>query len=394
MKTWQKNIPLIAGAALVIIAALAVIAVNTLRSRQLISALHGVLPERLIAFGSKEQSVAAIDPVQMDAVLVTQHWLPATFYINGKRIRSRTPQFPLSDSKSHFHYGNTDWMPDQVCAQYATGCRRLLIQTIDKKWMPVLTVYDTATGKAVWTHAIEYGRCAGIAISHDGRFAAAAGMDQANVWEIKSGHQVCHLSSINSSNVAFSPDDSILYVCGEVNKQMARSVKHTWITDPNDDTPDWYPGYVEAWRLSDRRLLWRDYVRSGTFDVHASPEGRFLAVCGTPAGGDFYSWKLTGGMSQALVVDAATGAAKWASPISDYEQPYYDSNAFSPNGRFAAFFGGADLCLVDLQSMKQVRHYIVPFLSECGGNVAFTADSQHLISAGSGQAADWYIGDI
>ncbi len=391
---WQKNIPLLTGAAIIIIAALAVVAVNTLRSRQSTTAVHGALPERIIDFGSKEQSVAAIDPLRADAVLLTDSWLPATFYINGNRTRSRPPQFSLTDSKSHFQYGNTDWVPNQVCAQYATGCGRLLIQTTGKTYVPVLTVYDTATGKALWTHAIEYGRCAGIAISDNGRFAAAAGMDQANVWEIKSGDQVCHLSSINSSNVAFSQDDAIVYVCGKVNKQMAKSVKHTWITDPRDDTPDWYPGYVEAWRRSDRRLLWRDYVTSGIFDVHVSPDGRFLAVCGTPAGGDFYSWKLTCGMSQALVVDAATGAAKWTSPIAAYEQPYYDTNAFSPNGRFAAFFGAENLCLVDLQSMKQVRQFTVPFLSENGGNVAFTADSQHLISAGSGKAAEWYIGDL
>ena len=377
MKTWQKNISLLAIAALIIIAALAVVA-----------SLRGLLPERLIAFGGKEQAIAAIDPVRMDAVVITQRWLPATFYVNHEKIRSRTVQLSLSDSRSHFQYGNTFIWCNQQCAQYDTDCGRLLVQTIDKKRMTVLTVYNTATGKAVWT-VFEHSRCAGIALSGDGRFVAAAGMDSANVWDIKTGHQICHLPSVNSSNVAFSPDDSILYVCGEVNDQMAKSVKHTWVTDTSEDTSDWYPGYVEAWHVSGRRLLWRDYITSGSFDVHASSDGRFLAICGPTGGGDFYSWKLTGGMSQALVVDAATGAAKWASPQADFEV-----NAFSPNGRFTAFFGTGSCCLVDLQSMKQVRLYTVPFLSKYGGRVSFTTDSKHLIGAGSGQAAEWYIGDI
>jgi hypothetical protein len=302
-----------------------------------------------LAAGLGDGTVRIIDPEtgsEMQLVRTADHstnWL--AFHANGRQLITSSSGIGLNppQAKDTIHVWDLD--PPQH-ARTITGIRdgrdvirdgrdvsTMCYHPDGRRVVAVghdgrVRLWDAATGKIDRTLAGPESEVCHVAVSPDGRLAAALARDVAQVWDIESG-QVRHKLPLPSGGlygqVAFSPNSRYLAVAlasGLVVFEVASEQTVFFVQDKRSTAG-----------LPSGILRLRPPITPGFLDVAFSPDGaRLVALMGQERGG-----------ATIQLLDAATGRELAAKQAPGYQ--HYSVRWFRDGMRFATVNGAGQVVI-------------------------------------------------
>ena len=260
----------------------------------------------------------------------------------------------------------------------------------------VLQMWDVATGQLLWSTKDSGLALWALAFSPDGEYLLSGNMDGvATLWDAESGQEVRQFSAQGLdeiSAVAFSPDGKTI-VAGGVSFEV-------------------HDKFVPMWEVETGKEILRFPVLDVLFGMSYSRDGKYVFT-GGGGNGVSYLWDAQTGKEVRELVGNAVGSGTSFSPDGKYVVTVESSTGFvvdvqtgqeihrfigpaaglantiySPDGKFiaAAAFDG-NVYLWDAQTGQQLRRYQ---RSTVANNIAFSPDSQHLVSVGNDGIARFF----